>query len=1032
MRRWMLFGMLTVCSVAMGQVTGRLEGWFVTDEGVPFFMAVNAPTERIALRPVWGHYALTLSIQAPAPMREVTVFNRGGQTIWRQVILPPQRTVTIPPNPFVPLRVHASDGFAFRIVATLADGRQWTDTLTMPLRPLHPLRIDWLQLLACLEAQRLLHRYGNLLRPNLSRQPVAFRLIGENGELLWERPKPLPDYRPISLALLPTGKTWWRQRRVLLPADRFGGYTAEMDGTMVSTLWSSPWWACRHPTAVVSRFVNATLSVYFALHEGLHALTLHDLREEKTPPVTVPLERLPDWLVCQWLESKALDEAVNALENSDEAAATEWAWAFLQFRDERRALWGRRRDALTRWEQTVEWAENIAHWGALTILKQSDASKNKAIPYLHADPTVAEYADDDALEWSKGRVEGNEDLHLNIVRFYRLGTALNELMGGDDDAGVPLWLRRAFQGERLEKLLAEVTGYSVASPQKRKEVVAKRAGEPKAQAKSLQKQLRTLLSPQPSAPTLTIHCDEAPEVRLQTDDEGRLTGLTLKWDHAGLTVSVKAAGHLWWRDQKTVVVALPSERPDLIARHRDELTAWFGEIVRLNWDRTDTEAIVKVGNQRWRWGNVIRLPDFCPPDGWFALRDGNRWLWLKAAVRGGLQLFGTGGVRFTEVPMMPVALTLQKSEGFGIALSPSRIAALTTFAPAEALFVARTPDGVQRLRRLQVVTHQIDGQRAIPLARIAATATDELRLTVPLQPRWSLKREGDKEQLAWSVTWAEGEMAWSPFGALHEVTVTTDLGTKSLAFLTGVLAPMVQAIKARVHERLSEEGAQRSRPLSGARVSIYYCPNGAPEPNRGWKVAEGVTDESGTTFLLRPFSFGGFGAFWMGIAERPDWGCRMASWKYPAIATYELFGDFSVASAFFLLAPHQVVIPIECVRRYPNGREAPADVEVIVSRSFGGREERILARTLVFGGKTAFTIPTLPHDLWGRPTEAGHTLRLEVRDWQTGVRETIQFGIDAHTVFFWQSQQARYRFLVGSENAPLRIILPVREQVTKP
>lgn len=79
MRRWMLVGMLTVCSVAMGQVAGRLEGWFVTDEGVPFFMAVNAPTERIALRPVWGHYALTLSIQAPAPMREVTVFNRGGK-----------------------------------------------------------------------------------------------------------------------------------------------------------------------------------------------------------------------------------------------------------------------------------------------------------------------------------------------------------------------------------------------------------------------------------------------------------------------------------------------------------------------------------------------------------------------------------------------------------------------------------------------------------------------------------------------------------------------------------------------------------------------------------------------------------------------------------------------------------------------------------------------------------------------------------------------------------------------------------------
>jgi len=55
-----------------------------------------------------------------------------------------------------------------------------------------------------------------------------------------------------------------------------------------------------------------------------------------------------------------------------------------------------------------------------------------------------------------------------------------------------------------------------------------------------------------------------------------------------------------------------------------------------------------------------------------------------------------------------------------------------------------------------------------------------------------------------------------------------------------------------------------------------------------------------------------------------------------------------------------------------------------------------------------------------------------VRDWQTGVRETIQFEIGVHTVFFWQSQQARYRFLVGSENAPLRIILPVREQAIKP
>jgi hypothetical protein len=127
--------MLTVCSLAVAQVTGRLEGWFVTEEGLPFFMTVTAPTEHIVLRPVWGHYTLILTVHAPAPMRKVVVFNRWGQKIWQQVVVPPQQTVTIPPNPIVPLRVHASDGFTFRITAILFDGRQWTDTLTIPLQP---------------------------------------------------------------------------------------------------------------------------------------------------------------------------------------------------------------------------------------------------------------------------------------------------------------------------------------------------------------------------------------------------------------------------------------------------------------------------------------------------------------------------------------------------------------------------------------------------------------------------------------------------------------------------------------------------------------------------------------------------------------------------------------------------------------------------------------------------------------------------------------------------------------------------------
>jgi hypothetical protein len=584
-------------------------------------------------------------------------------------------------------------------------------------------------------------------------------------------------------------------------------------------------------------------------------------------------------------------------------------------------------------------------------------------------------------------------------------------------------LRRAFQGERLEKLLAEVTGYSTAPPQKRKEVVARRAGELKGRGKALQKQLRALLSPQlsaPPTPTLTIRADE-PEVQIQMDEEGRLLGLTLMWKHAGLTVSVSATGHLWWSDQNTIAIALPSDRPDLIARHRDELTAWFGEIVHLNWHRTDTEAMVKVGNQRWRWDNFVRLPEFCPPDGWFALRDGNRWLWLKAAVRGGLQLLGTGGVRFTEMPMMPIALTPRK--GGKIALSPSRMAALTTFAPAEALFVVRTPDGTQRLRRLQVVTQQIGEQRAIPLAHITATPTNELSLTVPIQPRWSLKREGDEDCLAWSVIWGENEIAWSPFGALHEVTITTDLGTKSLVFLTGVFAPMVQAIKAQVHEWLPSEGTNlKSRPLKGAHVAVYYClgQDGNPDGNWRWKVAEGETDSSGTVMLLHPLTFGGFGAFWQTIAERPDWNCRATK---SAGAFYESPMDGRVERAFFYLAPHEVVIPIEFVRRYPDGREEPAEVEVTVSRITNWKDERVLTRQLA-NGKMTLKVPTQPHDLELPPPNSSDLLRLEVRDRLTGMQRVEHFGIGAHEVYFWQPS-GQDRLLVGADNAPVRVVLPV-------
>ncbi|MFA0758117.1 MAG: hypothetical protein PVTTEEND_000644 [Candidatus Fervidibacter sp.] len=108
-----------------------------------------------------------------------------------------------------------------------------------------------------------------------------------------------------------------------------------------------------------------------------------------------------------------------------------------------------------------------------------------------------------------------------------------------------------------------------------------------------------------------------------------------------------------------------------------------------------------------------------------------------------------------------------------------------------------------------------------------------------------------------------------------------------------------------------------------------------------------------------------------------------------------------------------------------------------VDRLFGGDGLHFVVVTLVgVPSPDSVCVPLCQRDFERLHRPSRRAPRFDaarfVRDWQTGVRETIQFEIGVHTVFFWQSQQARYRFLVGSENAPLRIILPVREQAIKP
>jgi len=246
-----------------------------------------------------------------------------------------------------------------------------------------------------------------------------------------------------------------------------------------------------------------------------------------------------------------------------------------------------------------------------------------------------------------------------------------------------------------------------------------------------------------------------------------------------------------------------------------------------------------------------------------------------------------------------------------------------------------------------------------------------------------------------------------------------------LAFLTGVPAPMVQAVKAQVHEWLPSEGTNlKSRPLKGARVAVYYClgRGGDPDGNWRWKVAEGETDASGTVVLLRPSVFGGFGAFWQSIAERPDWGCRV-TWTNSVWSLHEPLVDAPIETVFFSLAPHEVVIPIEFVRRYPNGQEEPAEVEVTVSRVTNWKDERVLTRQLA-NGKMALKVPTLPHGLEPLPPNSSDLLRLEVRDRLTGMQRVEHFGIGAHEVYFWQPS-GQDRLLVGADNAPVRVVLPV-------
>jgi hypothetical protein len=1083
MRQWcLLVFAFVLASVVNAQVSvrGELSGLFLTSQGKLVWQTVSSQEDARDLQPLWGHYRLVLTVlSSNKPIKSVEVTAANGQKIWQQNFEPSKFECRIPSYPPSALRVHASDGFKFRVTVSLADGQKFKHEWKAPIsKPIHPFRIDWLSLAAATEAMSLMRTYGSRLSPQISKLPIAWCFQGENGRLFINHPNPPKGSRKVSLALLPGVSAFWlpEKQRPFIKPGVIGGMTRVTGEKFTATIHYAPIWANRDPTALQSEVFNATMTVYIALHEALHATLLSALKaqsEQIAPYVLqfIPEDKWVDWLVAQWLEREALKQAIEAAKNAEEVEQTkkmreavekgiaqiippptswskpkdewlrlsrQWAWAFLQFRERRRAFFGSNRRWLTRSEQIFEWTENLSLWGALELL--DEAEREKMSPLLAADPTAASYPDIDVEDLINESAEVDPNsLSLETVVLLGLGKLLSYW---DEN-----WLTKAAKGRMLEDLLAEATGYTDASPEERNEAINEIAQGLIASAAKVRQELKQFFASPKGKPQLTLSGDLPEKLQLYwSEDEegnGQLQATMLEWDD-GSSLRVNRDGKLAFVKPDEIRVFATETEPFWVTRSQDKLVAQIGNDIQFRWLMQSGILSVIVFGEKWLSHKGRTKPIWLPPERWTALQVDKQWLWLKAAIRGGLQFANEGGKRWNEAPMAPIT-TLQ-SVTFGKY-------ALTTEAPSDLLFIVRTVNGQPNLRSLKVSLHAPDQNENKFTSQITASkGSKELRLVLPFKLRWSVEQGEDKTQrISWIARFGDKEIRWWLGAVVAEVGLELSEGKSSeIPFLFGVLHPLLQGVKAEALEELPSEGVTPNyAPAIGARCRIYLY-RGEFDQKQAQCLAEGVVDETGRAILLIPaFDPQKIGLTASALLEHEVIGCRRLV-GLPLWMTYSYVFYGSIISVWSPLAPHEVTftLEVEGLRQYYRFEKHDGEWQFVKERDEPFKKVRIIVervelrkegefRQTIFDGEVdghlTLTVPTLGHGLEFKFEEPHSSLRIRIIDPVTGKETHKWLGLSAHALTHYEGESyeiENFRMLVGKNNPPIKVKFVVTTEIT--
>ncbi|MCS7266105.1 MAG: hypothetical protein NZ805_14890, partial [Armatimonadetes bacterium] len=1056
------FVAIVSCAKAQISVQGEISGLFLTSKGQLVWRTISGDEPVSDLQPFWGHYRLTLTVRShSAPIKSIEVANSHGQKIWHQNFEPPKTDCRIPAYPPSALQIHASDGFRFRLSVAFADGSKLEREWKAPIdRPVHPFRIDWLSLAAMTEALRLLRVYGREIFPQSPKIPIAWCFHGENGQLFVNHPNPPKGSRQVNLTLLPNVLAFWlpEKQRPFFEPGAFKGATALIGGRQTCSIYYTPIWSNRDPSSFMVDIFNATFWVYIALHEALHAVSLStfNVRNEQVAVKVLkfmPPDKWIDWLVTQWMEREALRQAINAAENAKEVEETKetreavekgflkvtpppaswskskekwqqmsqkWIWAFLQFRERRRALLGSNRLWLKRSEQIIEWAENIAHWGAVWLIGK--AERESMSPLLSADPTAASYPDDEFENWAdeSAEIDPNE-LELELFGSYGLGKLLSYW---DEN-----WLQKAAKGRMLEDLLAEVTGYTSASEKERSAAIDEVASEVIASAAKVRQELQKFFTPNEGKPCLSVSGKLPKFLKLEWSENGEMAGelkaIALKWDDGSLLKIVRN-GKLAFKGHDQVAVYAPVNEAFKVTRHRNQFSVQIGEFVSFKWLPESKALSVKVLGEQWIFRNGKTKPNWLPPEGWTAIKVGQSWLWLKAAVRGGLQFMLEGGKRWDEAPMATLP--------YPVAFSPNH--ALTTEAPSDLIFTVRTVDKSLRIRSLTVNLRSINEDGEVTAQKASPKGEHELRLVLPFKLHWQIEHKEDgTRNLIWFARFNEKEIRWLLGVVVAEVNVElTNNKTVETSFLSGVFHPLLLAVEVKAQQEMTGELMKPTfSPAIGARCRVYFYRQGAFDPTNAQCIAEKFTDETGKTlFLIHAFYPEKVGLTTSVLVEHERMRCQrlegLALWPFK---DHAILG--SILSVNSLLAPHEVTftLEIEATRhlyraeirdkewlRFKEREEPVTKVRVIVERKKSIDSPSQVIFDGEVEGRLTLTVPTLGHDLsFSRESlENFEHLVIKIVDPVTAKERRLNLSISAHGLYYYEREKMIQ--LVGKDNPP--------------